>query len=151
MSRICAEECAFRDVEWYGVDRQGNIAVFCSGGVGNLPEFVCESEERADKLVEYFDKIPKSTNSILMFPKTEIGRAEQTAKNFSDRGLYYFDSDDGAELETAALHPYYTKHSYPENPLKYDRLPEHVKEILKYNFLETEDFSLADTIPIKQG
>lgn len=36
MSRISAAECALRDMEWYGVDRKGNIAVFCSGGVGNL-------------------------------------------------------------------------------------------------------------------
>ena len=36
MSRISAAECALRDMEGYGVDRKGNIAVFCSGGVGNL-------------------------------------------------------------------------------------------------------------------
>lgn len=50
MSRISADECKHMDMEWYGVDRQGNIAVFCSGGEGNLPEFVCENEERADEL-----------------------------------------------------------------------------------------------------
>ena len=151
MSRISADECEFRDMEWYGVDRQGNIAVFCSGGVGNLPEFICESEERADELMEYFDKIPKSTNSILIFPKTKIGRVEQTAKDFSDKGLYYFDSDDGTKLEVATLHKYYTKHSYPEKPLKYDLLPKHIREILKYNFMEIEDFSLVDTIDTKHA
>lgn len=35
MSRIHAGECEHMDMEWYGVDRQGNVAVFCSGGVGN--------------------------------------------------------------------------------------------------------------------
>lgn len=149
--RISAGECEFRDMEWYGVDRQGNIAVFCSGGVGNLPEFICESEERADELMEYFEKIPKSTNSILRFPKTKIGRTEQAAKDFSDKGLYYFDSDDGIESGVATLHQYYTKHSHPEKPLKYDLLPKHIREILKYNFMEIEDFSLVDTIHTKHA
>lgn len=52
MSRIEAGECEHMDMEWYGIDRQGNIAVFCSGGEGNLPEFVCENVERADELME---------------------------------------------------------------------------------------------------
>ena len=138
-------------MEWYGVDRQGNIAVFCSGGVGNLPEFICESEERTDELVERFNKIPKNTSSILIFPKTRMGMAEQVARDFSDKGLYYFDSDDGTKLEVTTLHKYYTKHSYPEKPLKYDLLPKHMRETLKYNFMEIEDFSLADTIYIKHA
>ena len=69
--------------------KKGNIAVFCSGGEGNLPEFVCESEERADELIEYFDRIKKTTSSMLMFPQTKVGRAEQVARDFSDKGLYY--------------------------------------------------------------
>ena len=51
MSRIGAGECGNMHMEWYGVDKKGNVAVFCSGGEGNLPEFVCESEERADELI----------------------------------------------------------------------------------------------------
>ena len=41
------------DMDWYAVDRQGNIAVFCSVGEGYLPEFVCEDVERVDKLMEW--------------------------------------------------------------------------------------------------
>ena len=63
MSRIEAGECEHMDMEWYGIDRQGNIAVFCSGGEGNLPEFVCENVERADELMEYFDKFERITYS----------------------------------------------------------------------------------------
>ena len=70
MSRICAGECEHMDMEWYGVDRQGNIAVFCSGGVGNLPEFVCENDERACELINYFENFEKMTSSVLMFPQS---------------------------------------------------------------------------------
>ena len=67
MSRIEAGECEHMDMEWYGIDRQGNIAVFCSGGEGNLPEFVCENVERADELMEYFDKFERITDSVVVF------------------------------------------------------------------------------------
>jgi len=66
MSRIHAGECEYVDMEWYGVDRQGNVAVFCSGGVGNLPEFVCENHERADELIDYFEMLEKMTSSVLV-------------------------------------------------------------------------------------
>lgn len=151
MSIISTDECEFIDIEWYGVDKQGNIAVFCSGGEGDLPEFICESKERVDELMEYFDKIPKTTSGILRFPKDIIGLAEQVAINFSDKGLYYFDSDDGKRLGVSTLQKYYTKHSYPKKPLKYKLLPKHIREILKYNFMEIEDFSLVDTIHIKHS
>lgn len=151
MPRIDAGECEYMDVEWYGVDRQGNIAVFCSGGEGNLPEFVCESKERANELIEYFDKIEKSTSSILMFTQTQIGHAEQTARDFSDKGLYYFDADDGTKLGGCSFHRYYTKHSCPQKPLKYELLSKHIREILKFNLMEIDDFSLADTIYVKHA
>ena len=67
MSRIEAGECEHMDMEWYGIDRQGNIAVFCSGGEGDLPEFVCENVERADELMEYFDKFERITDSVVVF------------------------------------------------------------------------------------
>lgn len=60
MARIDRSECFCMDMEWYGVDRNGNIAVFCSAGEGYLPEFVCEDAERAEELMEYFDTVEKS-------------------------------------------------------------------------------------------
>ena len=50
MARIDRSECFCMDMEWYGVDRNGNIAVFCSAGEGYLPEFVCEDAERTDEI-----------------------------------------------------------------------------------------------------
>jgi len=81
VSRISVGECGNMDMEWYGIDKKGNVAVFCSGGEGNLPEFVCENVERADELIEYFDRMKKITGSVLMFPKTKVGRAEQVVLN----------------------------------------------------------------------
>ncbi len=144
MSRVKVDECNYIDMEWYGVDRQGNIAVFCSAGTGNLPEFICEYRERADELIDYFEMLDKTTNSVLMFSQSK--GAEQCARDFSDKGLYYFDADDGTRPGICTFHKYYTKHSCPQLPLKYEQLPEKIKEILKHNFMDIEDFSLVQTI-----
>ena len=148
MSRISADEWEYTDMEWYGVDRKGNIAVFCSAGEANLPEFVCENAERADKLIEYFHKMDKTTSCILLFPKTETEGAKRTAKDFSEKGLYYFDANDGTQSGICTFQKYYTKHSYPQTAIKYELLPKHIREMLKHNFMEIEDFALVNTVHV---
>ncbi len=41
--------------------------------------------------------------------------------------------------------------SWIQKPLKYGLLPKHMKEILKHNFMEIEDFSLMDRIYVKHA
>lgn len=149
MSRIEKSDCFCMDMEWYGVDKNGNIAVFCSAGEGYLPEFVCENEERADKLIEYFQSAPKVTISALLFQSIE--QVEAVAREFSDKGLYYFDSSDGTKFGIETLHEYYTKLSVPQKPLKYKLLPEKIKSLMKYNFMEVEDFSLVSVVQVKHA
>lgn len=149
MSRISADECEWTDMEWYGVDRQGHVAVFCSGGSGNLPEFVCEDAERAEALIRYFEKAPIMTSSVLRIPA--IDAAEQAARNASERGLYYFDADDGTGRGATVYQTYYTKHAVPQKPLNYENLPEHIQEMLGHNFLDLQDFSLVETVHINHA
>ncbi len=149
MSRINADECCTIDMEWYGIDKKGNIAVFCSGGCGNLPEFVCENKERADEIIEYFDNIEKNTESTLIFKLPKL--AEQVIKDSADKGLWYFDTDDGSRYNYSTNQEYYTKHAFPNKPLKYENLPEHIKKLLKYNFLDIENFSNKNTISVEHA
>lgn len=46
------------DIEWYGVDKKGNIAVFCSAGRATVPESVLFDEEKYEKLINLFGKLP---------------------------------------------------------------------------------------------
>lgn len=147
MERIKEWQCFMMDMEWYGIDKKGNIAVFCSAGEGYLPEFVCEDRDRADMIACFFEKYQKCTQSIVLHKMTDF--ATQAACSFSDKGLYYFDSDDCTEYNTCILHNYYTKVSYPEKPLHYNMLPKNIKELLKYNFMDIEDFSKCHTIPVR--
>lgn len=151
MSRIDRNECSFMDMEWFGVDRAGNIAVFCSAGVGNLPEFVCADKERANALIEYFETAEKISDTILLNKMNMTERFQWVAHDFSDRGLYYFDSDDNTEFGVCRLHEYYTKISIPQNPIKFCSLPEHIQKIMENNLLEIDDFSLINTINVKHA
>ena len=114
-----------------------------------MPEFVCESRERADALMDYFDMLEKKTGSVLMFPQSE--GAELCARGFSDKGLYYFDANDGTQPGICTFHEYYTKQSYPQSPLKFERLPESIRELLAHNCMEIEDFSLIQTIHVNHA
>lgn len=111
-----------------------------------MPEFVCENHERADELIDYFEMLEKKTSSVLMFPQSK--GAEQCARDFSDKGLYYFDANDGTRPGICTFHSYYTKQSYPQSPLNYEQLPAKIREILAHNFMEIEDFSLVSTIHV---
>ena len=136
MSRIETWECFTLDVEWYAVDRSGNIAVFLSAGNGNLPEFVCADYDKLDSIATYFDALPKNTESILHFHSTE--KAEQVAMDFSDKGLHYFD---------AGLNHFYTKLSSPKNPLTFGMLPPHIQQLLLDNILNF-DFVSTNIIEV---
>jgi len=149
MPRITETECSYLDVEWYGVDQRGQIAVFCSGGAGDLPEFVCEDAERTDQLAEYFGGISAVSECRLLHEKGE--QARQVAQEFSEKGLFYFDADDQSDPRMANLQPFYTKVSVPLRPLAFDELPEQVKALLRYNLLEVNDFSQVDVITVKHA
>ena len=77
--------------------------------------------------------------------------SEKIARDFSDKGLYYFDSDDGTRYGVSTLHEYYTKLSMPLRPLKYSALPEHIRKMLKDNIMEIEDFSSMDKVFVKHA
>lgn len=152
--RITETELCTLDIEWYGVDRRGNIAVFCSGGAANVPEFVCESMERVDMLIDFFDKFPRKSECMILFePSKKNPLPRQVAESFAGKGLFYYDSDDmmGKAKNVAVCQKYYTQNAYPLSPLKLDELPRAIREILEKQRLDVEDFSRAECIEVAQG
>ena len=111
---------------------------------------MCEDAERAEELMEYFDTVEKITDSSLFFKSIE--RAEQVAREFSDKGLYYFDSDDGTRFGIATLHEYYTKLPPRLRPIgSNERLPEHIRDLLGHNRMDVEDFSAIHVLHVKHA
>lgn len=92
MSRIESEELSMMDIEWYGVDRKGKIAVFCSAGIANVPEFVCADKERQERLIALFEKLPILSGVSFCFACAEKNLLPfQVAETFSGKGFFYYD------------------------------------------------------------
>lgn len=98
MSRITKAELECMDLQWFGIDEKGQIAVFCSAGVANVPEFVCCDAEKNDTLVELLDLLPFISEVEICFEECEKNmRPVEVANDFSGKGFYYFDSDDNTK------------------------------------------------------
>lgn len=146
MSRYEEWELSTLDIEWYGVDKRGQIAVFCSGGEGNIPEFVCADRERVDLLIDFFDGLSVISECEICFvPPRKNPLPKQIAKEYARKGLYYFDASDHSRSaeNICVYHKYYTKTAYPFTPLKMDDLPADIKAALDKNRMEVADFSAA--------
>lgn len=154
MIRIKFEELCTIDIEWYGIDKKGNVAVFCSAGKANVPEFVCTDRERYEKLVDLFDKLPDISDTLICFKSCKKNHLPvEVAKGFAKKGIYYYDSDDCSKSEKniCVCQEYYTIHSKPLSPIKYSDLPVKIQELLKNNFLDIDDFENVSVIKIKDA
>lgn len=154
MSRIESEELCCLDVEWYGVDRSGHVAVFCSAGAADVPEFVCEDKEKWERLIELFDGLPAISDTQICFrPCKRNPFPVEVAEGFSGKGLYYYDADDHSQSErnSAVLQRYYTISSKPVSPVRLSDLPAEIQELLKNQALPIDDFGRADVIAAEEA
>lgn len=151
MSRITEAELECRDLEWFAIDKKGQVAVFCSAGVGNVPEFVCADEDKTNELMELFDLLPTISETEICFPETSANRRfVEAACDFSKKGLYYFDSDDHTNIKNnvASLKEYYTITSKPLKQIFVNELPVKIQELIKENLLPINDFSKTTIIKV---
>ena len=153
MIRIKDEELCTIDVEWYGIDKKGNVAVFCSAGEANVPEFVCVDKKRYEELVYLFDKLPVVSDTLICFKPCKKNHLHiEVAETYSNKGIYY-DADDNSKSEKniCVCQEYYTINSKPLSPIKYSDLPIKIQELLKDNFLDIDDFENEPVIKIKNA
>lgn len=154
MIRIKDEELCTIDVEWYGIDKKGNVAVFCSAGEANVPEFVCVDKKRYEELVYLFDKLPVVSDTLICFKPCKKNHLHiEVAETYSNKGIYYYDADDNSKSEKniCVCQEYYTINSKPLSPIKYSDLPIKIQESLKDNFLDIDDFENEPVIKIKNA
>lgn len=154
MIRIKDEELCTIDVEWYGIDKKGNVAVFCSAGEANVPEFVCVDKKRYEELVYLFDKLSVVSDTLICFKPCKKNHLHiEVAETYSNKGIYYYDADDNSKSEKniCVCQEYYTINSKPLSPIKYSDLPIKIQELLKDNFLDIDDFENEPVIKIKNA
>lgn len=126
--RITEEELTYLDLTWFAVDKFGRIIELTSNGSGNVPEFVCKSQEKVNILEDYF-----------------VNKASDNYINFSEKRLYYFDAYDGKNRTTN-----YIKKSSPSNPLLISQIPKCISEILSNNRLDI-DVEAIDRINVEHA
>lgn len=86
MAGISPEALCALDVEWYGLDALGQVAVFCSGGTGIVPDFVCADQEKQERLVELSDELPANSETVLHFvPSKKNPLPVRVAQGFPER------------------------------------------------------------------
>jgi hypothetical protein len=126
MSRITINELGLIDIEWFAIDRQGNVAAFWSTGDAYVPKFVFENKERNDKLAELFDLLPIGYRGKgVVFP------VEETLA----RGLFLYD----AEHEVNKFSENYELAGTPGKPIKYDELSDEIKGLMGLSELTYAD------------
>jgi len=129
------------DITWFGVDANNHIFAFASGGIGNIPEYVCRSKEDTKALYDYFyDTLEKTTSGHSLVAGCNALISEFV--ELSSKGLFCFDVEtQNTEGEL------YNKITYPDTPISIDNLPDNVKSILQDHLLNV-DLSNSNQIKI---
>lgn len=135
------------DVEWYGVDKNGRIAQFMSGGSFAVPEFVRESRENLEIVSHFFEKYSQIISATVLFNKNiEYPRKEfwEECKYVSQMGIYCYDIWDKSELMNEYV--YVCK---PFCALEITDLPQDIQSVLSYYRMVKADFAKDEIINIK--
>lgn len=136
MTAFTQDEQWYSDLDWYAVDKQGNIAQFLTGGHRLLPPSFSLDRELSEKLTDYFDNLPFTEGDFVFCPNLERNmrdfEANRMNKNFmhfskkmAAKGLFSFDSDSDANKDR----PYF-RVTLPKQALKLTDLPQDIKAIL---------------------
>lgn len=120
------------DITWFGVDACNHIVAFASGGIGNIPEYVCRSKEETEELYDYFyDALDRTTTGHALVAGHNALISEFV--ELSAKGLFCFD----VEMQNAEGE-FYKKITYPDAPISIDDLPDSVKGILRDHLLDAD-------------
>ncbi|MBS1795227.1 MAG: hypothetical protein JSS81_15325 [Acidobacteria bacterium] len=134
------------DLPWYAVDLEGRIGHFTTGGEKLFPPVVAESREDWEVLNNYFENLPAiQEGNYIVCPDLRNKLDSRLVPNIfgyikpsaemSARGLFAYDSppDDNERS--------YIRVTMPKKELKFDDLPEEIKNILQNFRLSEIDFT----------
>lgn len=112
------------DIMWFGVDKNGDIAAFFSGGGFYVPEFVCKSIEETELLEEYFLEELVPSTQYTLYVEDKDNSLIRDCKSLSEKGLYCFDISDKECIDYEII-------SCPEKPIKIDSLPKNIYAVMQ--------------------
>ncbi|MEO3944688.1 hypothetical protein [Gorillibacterium sp. CAU 1737] len=128
------------DIEWYGIDENGRIAQFTSGGSKRVPECIRESRERLNAVCEHFENLNPNLEEEVTFSEEtpSLPRKEylQECKKTAQKGLYCFDISDEQDPKGE-----YRLICKPSSELRISDLPETIQSILRNYIIPNSNFS----------
>ena len=139
---------SYLDVDWFGVDIHGHVAIVASGG-GMIPTTVSSFREKWDSLSVYFRSLPKITDIVIQPAIYEkISSLDAAAKSrylkdvelLTSKGLYYFDKSD---LSNYFNFEYYLK-ARPVLPLQKNQISADILRMISNTRIEI-NFNLDDS------
>ena len=124
-------ELQCEDLLWFGLDNNNYIISFTTGGIGCVPDFVCNSKEETLELQDFFLNHFDNNSS-------------KNSESLSLKGLFCFDVnyDDNGNS--------YIKKETPNKPILLDELPETIKTKLVNNRISI-DVTSVDKIIVKHA
>ena len=135
------------DIEWYGVDKNGRIAQFMSGGSFAVPGFVRESRENLEIVSHFFEKYNQTISETVLFNKNiEYPRKEfwEECKYISQKGIYCYDIWHKSEFMNEYI--YVCK---PSLALAITDLPQDIQSVLSRYRMEKANFAGDEIITIQ--
>ncbi|MBP1903699.1 hypothetical protein J2Z32_000311 [Paenibacillus turicensis] len=147
--RITEIDLEIEDIEWYGIDSNGRIAQFTSGGSKMVPEFICESRERLDSVCVFFDNLkPNNIHKVSFNEKVTKFLKEdylEECKIISQKGLYCYDISDEQDNKGE-----YMLICRPSCELLISDLPENLQSALLNYKIANTNFNINETIMIEK-
>jgi hypothetical protein len=139
------------DLDWFGLDQQGSIGHFTTGGFGALPRSVASSKEDLESIYEYFRRLPLNATVPVVNPRAMAVLATKDDKarekylqdflQMASRGLYSFNYKPTGKRPS----PYFLV-AKPENPLHINDVPGEIQAVLRKTILPGIIFANDDTV-----
>ncbi|MDD6385771.1 hypothetical protein [Lactobacillus equicursoris] len=127
--RYSEVDLQIEDIMWFGIDVQGHIIAFTSGGYGCVPEFVCRSKEETQKIENFFmNELQRSTSGKLLLADNG-SKLTKDAILLAEKGVFSYDvSKDGSR---------YNKIAVPKRPLNLNLLPKRIQNVIRDHKVDT--------------
>jgi len=143
--RISRIDLQCYDIMWFAIDANGCVIALTSGGIGNVPEFVCRSKSETEELEKFFMSLPTCYSSAELLIDNDGSQMAIDAEELAQRGFYYFDVCSDIDYEYG-----YSKISQPAKALHITDLPSSIQRILSDHIIVI-DVSTADKIRVKHA
>lgn len=143
--RITVIDLQCYDIFWFAIDVNGCVVAFTSGGIGDVPEFVCRSKSETEKLEKFFMSLPNDFSSAKLLIDNDGSQMAIDAEELAQKGIYYFDACSDIEYEYG-----YSKVSYPDKALHLEDLPSNIQKIISDHVIDV-DVSAVERIIVKNA